>query len=169
MVAKLTIWSILSALGPKCYKMMAFQVSSSTPFRFSAFQASFNDPLRGFGAFLVSFNEPFRGFGTFQVSFNDPLRGLTAFQVSFNDPLRGFEAFQASFNDPPRGNPRQGPFNQPLRRVGALSNPYEGASQLARTDCHRRGWLKKSPYAGGPFSSGDTFLRPASKTVGGVG
>ena len=113
-VAKLTIWSSLSALGPKCYKMMAFQVSSSTPFRFSAFQASFNDPLRGFGAFLVSFNERLRGFWTFQVSFNDPLRGLTAFQVSFNDPLRGFEAFQASFNDPPpEGTPVKVPSTNP--------------------------------------------------------
>ena len=169
MVAKLTIWSILSALGPKCYKMMAFQVSSSTPFRFSAFQASFNDPLRGFGAFLVSFNEPLRGFGTFQVSFNDPSEGLQPSRSLSTTPSEGLRPSRPLSTTPPRGNPRQGPFNQPLRRVGALSNPYEGASQLARTDCHRRGWLKKSPYAGGPFSSGDTFLRPASKTVGGVG
>ena len=132
----------LVSLGPEMLQNDGVPGVFKYTLRFSAFQASFNDPLRGFGAFLVSFNEPLRGFGTFQVSFNDPLRGLTAFQVSFNDPLRGFEAFQASFNDPPRGNPRQGPFNQPLRRVGALSNPYEGASQLARTDCHRRGWLK---------------------------
>ena len=102
MVAKLTIWSILLALGPRCYKMMAFQVSSSTPFRFSAFQASFNDPLRGFGAFLVSFNEPLRGFGTFQVSFNDPSEGLQPSRSLSTTPLRGFEAFQASFNDPLR-------------------------------------------------------------------
>ena len=117
MVAKLTIWRILSALGPKCYKMMAFQVSSSTPFRFSAFQASFNDPLRGFGAFLVSFNEPFRGFGTFQVSFSDPLRGLTAFQVSFNDPSEGLRPSRPlSTIPPPEGT---------LVRVPS-TNPSEG-------------------------------------------
>ena len=158
MVAKLTIWSILAALGPKCYKMMAFQVSSSTPFRFSAFPASFNDPLRGFEAFLVSFNEPLRGFWTFQVSFNDPLRGLTAFQVSFNDPLRGFEAFQASFNDPlprepPSGSlqptpPKGWSFNQPLRRVGRIS---------------KNGLRKRT------ITPRALLLRPASKTVGGVG
>ena len=112
MVAKLTIWSILAALGPKCFKMMALQASSNT-LPILGFPSLFQRPLRGFGAFLVSFNEPLRGFGTFQVSFNDPLRGLTAFQVSFNDPLRGFEAFQASFNDPPEGSPVRVPSTNP--------------------------------------------------------
>ena len=178
MVAKLTIWSILSALGPKYYKMMAFQVSSSTPFRFSAFQASFNDPLRGFGAFLVSFNEPLRGFWTFQVSFNDPLRGLTAFQVSFNDPLRGFEAFQASFNDPPPREPSSGSLQPTPPKGWSFKQPLRGGVTTCEDGLSPKGLVEIKPlrrrtlhvrYFCAPLQKPSEGLVEGHEGLGGVG
>ena len=169
MVAKLTIWSILSALGPKYYKMMAFQVSSSTPFRFSAFQASFNDPLRGFGAFLVSFNEPLRGFGTFQVSFNDPLRGLTAFQVSFNDPLRGFEAFQASFNDPLPREPPSGSLQPTPPKGWSFKQPLREGVTTCEDGLSPKGLVEKKPLRERTIRAhGTLFCAPLQKLSEGL-
>ena len=53
--------------------------------------------------------------------------------------------------------------NQPLRRVGALSNPYEGASQLALNNPSEMISANKAPTHDGHGVPAWAFLRPGFK------